>query len=362
MINKQVQLVSIVSAAILSFGPLTAAISADSVVAKTTIIAACKLIEIDSNAGLLTAEQRVQIIQTRLDNALIKATDLRPSAVKISVVERNPVVSLDNFMIVTADGNSASRNQTSKMALAEKWADSLRICLANSGEVKNYISMLTGKFPEKKELAGFLNREEIAVLTPDTLLPLTLLTPISAGNALIGDAIEAVVSTDVPMGPSYTSYLPAGTIAMGQVVSATRYTNNNYGGKHAITVNFFKLRTPDGKDIPIEGHFLGGIDKWKMIHIRPVTAESCPDGPLHAVAAYPLTKVHVQPTKGYVVGAWRGRPLDEMRVDNYPRLIFTRDSEISVGAGEPMLLRFTAETTIALAGQRQFVSVLTETH
>src|SRR5271170_354233 len=98
MINKKMKLASIVSAAILSFGPLTAARSAEAVVETNSIMTACKLFEIDSNAGLLTATQRVQIIQGRLDNALIKATDLSPSAVRVSVILRNPVVSLDGFL------------------------------------------------------------------------------------------------------------------------------------------------------------------------------------------------------------------------------------------------------------------------
>jgi hypothetical protein len=221
--------------------------------------------------------------------------------------------------------------------------------------------MLTGRFPEK-DLAGMLTREEIAVLTPDTLLPLKLISPISAENAAIGDVIEAVTSNDVPLGPSFTSYLPAGTLALGEVVSAHKYTNNDCDGKDAISVNFFKLRTPDGKEIPIEAHFLGSLNKWKMIHIQPIAAESCTDGPLHAVGMFTETRSHIQPAKGFVVGAWRGKPLDEMQVEKYPRLILSRESDIVVHAGEPMLLKFVSNTAIALAGKTQFVSVLTETH
>lgn len=362
MINKKIQLAGIVSVAILSFGPLTAARSADAVVGTSSIMTACKLFEIDSNAGLLTAAQRVQMIQVRLDHALINAKDLTPSAVRVGVINNNPVVTLDKYMIVTADGNSATRNRTTRMALAEKWADSLRMCLSDSAAIQRYIAMLTGKFPTAKDMNGVLTRDEIAVLTPDTLIPLKLLSPISAETAQIGDVVEAVVSNDVPLGPSYTSYLPAGTIALGEIVSAHKYTNNDYAGKEAFSVNFFKLRTPDAKEIPIEGHFLGGLDKWRMIHIQPITAESCSDGPLHAIATTVEAGVPVLPAKGYVVGAWRGKPLDEMQVDNYPRLIFTRNSEVVVNAGECMLLKFTSNTTIALAGKRQFVSVLTETH
>src|SRR4029079_10525839 len=103
MINKKIRLASIVSAAILSFGPLPGVRAADTIVETNSIVTACKLFEIDSNAGLLTAAKRVQIINKRLDNALINATNLSPSAVRISIVQRNPVVTLDHFMIVTAD-------------------------------------------------------------------------------------------------------------------------------------------------------------------------------------------------------------------------------------------------------------------
>lgn len=361
MFYKYLPLMTAVSVAILGMAQIPAAVSADTVVSKTTVMTACRLFDIDSNAGLLTPEQRVQIIQNRLDRALVNAKDLRPQAVTVREVNRNPVVLLDSQLIATADGNSADRNQMTQLQLAEKWADSIRMCLADADEVNKYISMLTGKFPVKDE-GGFRTRDEIAVLTPSTMIPLKLVSPISAFTASVGDKVEAVVSTNVPMGPSYTSYLPAGTVAMGEIIPAAQYTRGNYAGKESFTVQFYNLRTIDGKDIPIDGHILGALDQTRTIEIKPVTAASCLDGPPHAIHAFPETEHHLVPTKGYVVGAWKGTPIDELFVDNYPRAVFSRDLDVQLSAGEPLLLRLTSNTAIALAGQRQFVSVVTETH
>jgi hypothetical protein len=362
MTNNKVKLklASMVSVAMLSFVPLPAAQSADTVVEQNTIMTACKLFAIDSNAGLLSATQRVQIIQKRLDNALIQAKDLSPSAVRVSVENRNPVVTLDGFMIATADGNSATRNSMTKLQLAEQWAASLRMCISDSAEIQRYIAMLTGRYPGRVALGSVMVRDEIAVLNSETMLPLKLLTPISAGTSAVGDSVQAVVSTDVPLRPFFKSYLPAGTLAIGEIVSAEKYTRNNYAGKDAFTVNFYKLQTPDGKEVPIEAHILGGLNKWTMIHARPVSAVSCLDGPHNAVGMYPDAEAHLAPSKGYIVGAWKGATFDEFSEDNYPRMIFTRHPALTISAGEPLLLRFVASTALALAGKQQSVTVISE--
>ena len=182
------------------------------------------------------------------------------------------------------------------------------------------------------------------------LFPVKLVTPINALSAKYGDKVEAEVSHDVPLPPSYASYLPAGSIAEGELVSAKPYTYNNYAGKDSFTVKFFAFRTPDGRIIPIEGHFLGGLNTWRAITIQPSVAECC--GNSTVLKNNSIVSVHVQPSKGDIVGGWRGLRSEEMYDIRFPRLVFSRKHPaLIVGSGEPMLLQLDSTTTIAVGAQ-----------
>src|SRR5207248_377146 len=136
---------------------------------------------------------------------------LSPSAVHVRMQNRNPIVTLDGSYVVTADGNSAARHNVTQMELAQQWADSIRHCMADSGAFKNYMSMLTGRNKTANTIVS--TREQIAVLTSDTLLPINMGTDLLSDIVNIGDGVQAVISHDVPLGPTFDAYLPAGTIA-----------------------------------------------------------------------------------------------------------------------------------------------------
>lgn len=343
----------LIPAAILALCSLPAGNAQVLYASESTVITACDaMFNIDSNAAGLTAKQRATIVQCNLDNALIESLDRRPSAVRVEVVNRNPVVTLNHRHIVTADDNSAKRSGMTRMQLAEKWADSIRGCLANSAAIDKYLAMLTGNYPVKTLATGIMTRDEIAVLSTEVLLPIDLVTPISTNTARLGDRIEAVLSHDVPLRTSYASYLPAGTMVIGQVEDASPFIANNYAGKDAFTVNFYELRTPDGKRVPIDAHIYGTINSWRQISIKPVSAQCCDNGT--TVKDMNLVRVQVNPSKGNIVGSWKGAPMDTPAWgDNkYPRLVFKRHPGTLIApAGEPMLLQFSATTVIAVAGR-----------
>jgi hypothetical protein len=215
--------------------------------------------------------------------------------------------------------------------------------------------MLTGKYPEAIVVDAGLKRDEIAVAPEEMLFAIQLVTPISTRTAKLGDAIEAVLSTDVPLRTSFATYLPAGTAVLGEIVSAHKFTPNDYAGKNAFTVQFYEFRTPDGKKIPIDGHIMGGLNTWRMIHTQPTTAESVPNGT--TIKNDSLVTMHVNPAKGYIVGSWKGRFSDESAENEMirrgmPRTIFQRRStETFVSAGEPMLMQLAATTSIAISGK-----------
>ncbi len=346
-INHKKLYVSLVPTALLAMSVMPIALAADAIVAKTAVVSLCgKLFEIDANAAGMSAEERARIVQKNLDNALINAKNRTPAAVKVEISNRNPIVTLDGFHIVTADGNSAARHQTTQMALAQKWADSIAFCLADASAINNYLSMLTGKFPVKQETAVVTTKDRVAVATTDMLFPIALATPLSASLCKLGDNVEAVVTQDVPLAPDYDTYIPKGTIARGAIADAHDFTFTEFP-KNGLTVSFYELRTPDGKSIPIDGHVFGGLNYWRQISSQPVKAECC--GNVAKISTDAGLTFKVRPAKGVIVGAWKGMPLDRS-MDRASRFMFRSGSGLDVAQGETMMLQLNATSAIAVAG------------
>ncbi|MBX9723213.1 MAG: hypothetical protein K2X81_17550 [Candidatus Obscuribacterales bacterium] len=334
--------------ALLALNFLPAAKSAEIMVSQTTEISACgRLFEIDANAAGLTAPQRAKIVQKNLDNALIAAKNLSPSAVCVSMENNNPIVTLDGHYVVTADGNSATRNQMTKLQLANKWAQSIRFCLADSAALKDYLSLLSGNYNNNVAVQR-ATRNDIAVITQDTLLPIDLVTPVSSELSRCGDLVQAVVSHDVPLRTSFDSYIPAGTLVMGKVMDAGAYNQSDYAKKRGMTISFFMLRTPDGKTIPIDGHVLGGINHYKVINAMPQTAQCC--GNSLVSENDKVVSIHVNPSKGYIVGSWKGESLDPTILDQQSRFLFDRKGGMNLVEGQHLMLQPSATTAIAIAG------------
>lgn len=344
-INHKKLFAGLVPTALLAMSITPWALAADAIIAKTAVVSLCgKLFEIDSNAAGLTAEERARIVQKNLDNALIHAKDRSPAAVRVEVANRNPIVTLDGFHIVTADGNSAARAEMSQMALARKWADSIAFCLSDASAIKNYLAMLTGNYPEKAAVV-VTTKDHVAVAPTDMLLPIALATPLSADLCKIGDGIDAVITQDVPLGPDYDTYIPKGTVAHGTIADAHDYTANEFP-RNGLTVSFQELRTPDGKSIPIDGHVYGGLNYWRQISANPIKAECCGN----VISVKPTgVEFKVRPAKGEIVGAWKSMPLDRTQ-DTITRFMFRSGSGLDVAQGETMMLQLNSTTAIAVAG------------
>jgi hypothetical protein len=337
--------------------------AAEVVSMKTTTIFACgKLFDIQANAAGLTAEDRAAIVQKNLDNALIAAKHRAPEAVRVVMMNRNPVVTLDGFYLITADGNSAARAGVTQLELADKWANSLRSCLTDKVAIANYLAMLTGNFKtETKTITAFLgHREDIVVAPHDMTLPVQLPCSLQGASAKLGDRIEAVLRTDVPMGPGFATYLPAGTRAIGELVYASNYVPNNYGGRKALTPWFFSLRTPDNKDIPIDAYLIGDINLWKNVKTKPSQA-ICTEQSAGAKEALREENLPLEAMPGDVVGAWRGRPIavsnslgfvgePGYRSNNlqYNGLIIPSNSFRTIPSGSQMLLQLAGTTAISV--------------
>ena len=303
-----------------------------------SVVGACgKLFDVDSNAAGLTAAERAAAIQKNLDYAIVHATNRTPAAVRVLVENRNPVVALDGFHIATADGNSAERANLSQMALAQRWADSIKMCLANAAAMDKYLSMLTGNY---KPLPVGPRENIVAYLPAGDFIPVKLVTPIDSELSRAGDQVEAVITTDIPLRTSqsatqFEAYIPAGTAVIGTLADAT----NNYAGKGALSPRFSSFRTPDGSVVPIVGHIFGGIGNWVAWNTHPMTVES---------ASSPRAMTGITAAKGNICGGWRGDSIGAGLDVPYQKLVLTRRTGVAIPAGEAMMLQMSAPSAIAL--------------
>ena len=87
------------------------------------------------------------------------------------------------------------------------------MCLADSSAMEKYFSMLTCKFPVEKIARGEMLHDEIAVAPSEMLFPIELMTSIPEGSNDWRPS-QAVISHDVPLPPSFATYLPAGIAAV----------------------------------------------------------------------------------------------------------------------------------------------------
>ncbi len=304
-----------------------------------SIVGPCgKLFEVDANAAGLTAQERAAIIQKNLDYGFIHAKNRTPSAVQVLLVNHNPVVTLDGFHIATADGNSAERNCMTPVQLAQKWADSIKFCLADGAGMGRYLSMLTGAYPQ---VAMAARSETVAYVPAGTFLPIKLVTPIDSETSVTGSLVQATLTADVPIRTSqsatqWEAYLPAGSTAIGHLVEAS----NAYTRKGAFSVRFNELRTPDGSVIPIVGHIFGGVGTWVAWNTNPVKAE--------APAVRLASDTTLVPSKGTICGAWRGNSIGAGLDIPFQKLVFTRRAGVTVPCGEALMLQMSAPSAIAL--------------
>ncbi len=235
--------------------------------------------------------------------------------------------------------------------------------------VDKYISMLTGQFKTASVTKATMNRTDVAVLPWGTNLPVALQTDISRPGSGLGAPITAALVTDVPLGPGFSSYLPAGTLALGEMVDAEPNNPNNYAGHHVLMPHFYALRTPDGAEVPISGHILGGANSWRAVTINPLTptmdkrvkAERFVDvnqgvtmsatGGSKLLTTTTIETTRVSPLRafpGVIAGAWRGQEEDFDVQEGFPKLMLSKNSNLFIPAGERMTLQLSATSTLAV--------------
>ncbi|MBA3992311.1 MAG: hypothetical protein C0469_02205 [Cyanobacteria bacterium DS2.3.42] len=92
-------------------------------------------------------------------------------------------------------------------------------------------------------------------------IPLSLTTAISTQVAKNGDFVQATTSANVPL--SGYAYIPAGTTVTGQITDAEAGRRLSRSG--ALSITFNQLRLPSGATVPITGHLVGSIGRYKDV-------------------------------------------------------------------------------------------------
>lgn len=294
------------------------------------------LFEIEANADRISAAERARIIQKNLDDALIKSADRRPEAVSVRIKNRLPVVELNGYHIATADQNSAARKGMTEMALAEDWAQSIKDCLTDSAAIDKYVAGLT--VPTKVGAGLVKEHKHIAVVSPETRMPIKMLSAFHFDGTTSGDSVTAVISRDVPLGPSFDAYIPAGTLVHGAVVDADEYAYNGFPKPTAVTIQFSKLEMPDGQQLPIQAFVVGGINQFEIAKKEQVDPQGALD-------------LRTRPTasKGLISGAWIGYQYPKDEQARLPRMFMDRGAMFDIGVNEELQLETTATTSISIA-------------
>ncbi len=92
-------------------------------------------------------------------------------------------------------------------------------------------------------------------------IPLSLTTAISTQVAKEGDFVQAATTSNIPL--SGYAYIPAGTTVTGQISDAEAGRRLSRSG--ALSITFNQMRLPNGATIPITGHLIGSIGKYKDV-------------------------------------------------------------------------------------------------
>lgn len=300
--------------------PLMPAMAADSAIR----ISGQTIFENKVAAGGMSVEQRAETIQKNLDNALVAAKDRSPSAVSIVYVKGIPVITLGGYQVCTVDADNARVAGVTPAVLAQRWADSLKKALADSGSVSSYVAQLTGAYQSAPTTApdqSAYNPPQTQAYAPPPQQPQYGGPPPQQGGyqqvqyggyandqynrntggpppqqggyggyppqggmqrgrvayAPAGLVMSATLNTSIAtqaaqpgdliqatIGQSVLlgdSQIPTGSVLIGSVTEAK--SGGYLGRSGSLSVKFNRLRTPDGVETPITAHIEGGVGKYK---------------------------------------------------------------------------------------------------
>lgn len=103
-------------------------------------------------------------------------------------------------------------------------------------------------------------RGRVTFVPAGLTIPVTLSTAISTDVARPGDMVSAMISNNVDLGGTS---IPQGSTVVGTVTDAK--SGGFLGRSGMLTVKFNRLRLPNGQEVPLSAHVVGGIGKYEQI-------------------------------------------------------------------------------------------------
>lgn len=357
--------------------------------------------------------KRAEAVQQNLDNALVAAKDKTPAAVNITYVKGLPVITMGGYQVITIDGATAKAANSTPALLAKKYADALRNSLRDQASISSYVAQLSGDYassapattsnpnsgpspspnyqpPQQQayqgdsyaaqppyqgqqypqgqggnvyqaqtpgyqapyQPSGPVRQGRVAYAPAGLVIPITLSTGIATQVAKSGDVIQATISQAVMLGDSM---IPMGSVITGNITDSE--AGKMLGRSGALGIKFNSLRTPDGQQVPISAHLIGGIGKYTSagddtIHGETWKGKVASAGIRGAVGAG--TGAALGTAVGAIAGggrgagrgAWSGTAIGA-GVGVVDSLILRKGKDVQIPAGTNMQLQLDAPVSLA---------------
>lgn len=321
-------------------------------------VAGSSAFTISTGGGGMSAAARAATVQKNLDNALAATDNRGPESVQVVYVKGLPVITIGGFTVVTVDEASAKAAGTTPTLLSKRWTDSLRNLLRDRQSVDSYVAHLTGAAPVGTTQLPtgdyhYYRQGRVVYIPAGMVLPVTLSTSISSQIARPGDRVEAKISQNVNLGDTS---IPAGSIVTGQVTDAQ--AGRRMGRTGTLGLKFNTLRTPDGRDTPINASIVGGIGGYseaggegtargetggtKVKKAALHTAVGAGGGALAGVA---IGAIAARSGRGVGRGAWSGTAIGGgLGLAN--SMLIRRGTDVKIPSGTPLQLQLDSPTQL----------------
>jgi hypothetical protein len=192
--------------------------------------------------------------------------------------------------------------------------------------------------------------------------PVTLSTSISTDVAKPGDMVQAMLNQPINLG---NGVVPAGSVITGTIASARE--GGFFGRAGMLGVKFNRLRTPNGQEVPMSAHIVGGIGKYTAIAngsdtfagetwktkagqgaIRGFGGAALGAGLGTAIGA--IAGSHGTRGRALGRGAWSGAAIGG-GLGVADSLLLRKGKNVKIASGTPMDLQLDAPITLSAAPQ-----------
>lgn len=202
-------------------------------------------------------------------------------------------------------------------------------------------------------------RGRVSYIPAGMVIPVTLSTAVSTNVARPGDMVQATLSQNVNLGDSI---IPAGSIVTGRVTDAK--AGGFLGRAGMLTFKFNSLRTPNGMEVPMSAHIVGGLGKYAEVGSQSDTfagetwknkaGQTAMRGVIGAGAGAALGTAigaiashgHGYTGRGIGRGAWSGAAIGG-GVGVADGLLLRKGKQVNISSGLPLQLQLDAPMSVS---------------